>query len=51
VQRDPEEGARGWQAYIVDDPRDDEPAYVVAYCVDCGAREFGPGTPPDSSDG
>lgn len=38
-----EDNARGLEAHIADDPRDDDPAVVVAYCPTCAEREFGDG--------
>ena len=32
---------KGWRAYLVDDPNDDEEPYVVVYCPACAQREFG----------
>jgi hypothetical protein len=37
--------ARGWRAYVADDPRDDEPPDVATYCPECAEREFGHASP------
>ncbi len=37
----PHAHAKGWRAYIVDDPDEPEEMEVAVYCVDCGEREFG----------
>ena len=34
--------AKGWRAYIVDDPDEPEEMEVAVYCPECGEREFGP---------
>jgi hypothetical protein len=31
-----------WRAYIADPDEDDEGPFVVVYCPQCAAREFGP---------
>lgn len=36
-----DEHARGWQAHIADDPRDDDPLQVAVYCSECAQRESG----------
>jgi hypothetical protein len=33
--------ARGWRAFRVDLPDDDEEPVLTFYCPDCWAREFG----------
>jgi hypothetical protein len=34
--------ARGWRAYRIDDPEEDEPPALAFYCPACAKREFGP---------
>lgn len=32
--------ARGWRAYLSDDPEEDGPPTLAFYCPDCSRREF-----------
>jgi hypothetical protein len=34
--------ARGWRAYRIDDPEEDDPPALGFYCPACVEREFGP---------
>jgi hypothetical protein len=36
-----DEDALGWQAFLSDDPRDDDPVVTVVFCPACALREFG----------
>jgi hypothetical protein len=33
-------GAKGWKAYRVDDPDEDDGPALAFYCPDCARREF-----------
>ena len=35
-------GARGWLAFVVDLPDDDDPPEVATYCPPCADRELRP---------
>ena len=36
------EAAKGWLAFIAEDPDDDEPPEVATYCPPCADRELRP---------
>jgi len=38
-----DECARGWLAYLVDLPDDEDEVELIAFCPMCAAREFGRG--------